>query len=74
MVHTLTALDCGTEDQTYEISIFELDAKTVNISINKTDFVNAHLSNSQCINLDKSELHSLIGALLHVQSKMKGCK
>jgi len=74
MVHTLKALECGTEDQTYEISIFELDPKTVNITVNKIDFVNQHLNNSQCINLTKDELHSLIGTLLHVQAKMKGGK
>lgn len=72
MKHSLTASKCSTEDLVYETTILELDKDLVNISITKTDFINEKMSNEICVNLNKKELHSFIGTLLHVQSKMKG--
>lgn len=72
MKHSLTASKCSTGDLVYETTILELDKDLVNISITMTDFINHERSNEICINLDKKELHSFIGTLLHVQSKMKG--
>lgn len=74
MRHTLTSQECTTEDIKYDIYVLELDSEIVNIGIEKTNFTNLELSNEICINLNKKDLHSLIGTLLHVQAKMKGGK
>lgn len=74
MKHTLTANECSTENVKFDIYVLELDSDIVNIGIDKTDFTKSHLSNEICINLNKKELHSFIGTLLHIQAKMKGGK
>lgn len=74
MKHTLNADSVSTENLKYEIYILELDTDTINIGIEKTDYMNNHLCNEICLNLNKKELHSFIGTLLHVQAKMKGGK
>jgi len=74
MKHTLTSQLSGSEDVKYDIYALELDSDTINIGIERTDFLKSHLSNQICINLNKKELHSFIGTLLHIQSKMKGGK
>jgi len=74
MTHTLTATESGNENVKFNIYIFELDSNLVNIGIERKDFLEEHLSNEICINLNKKELHSLIGTLLHTQAKMKGGK
>jgi hypothetical protein len=74
MKHLLTAKECGDENSKYDIYVIELDAETVNIGIEFTVFESPMRSNDTCINLNKKELHSFIGTLLHVQAKMKGGK
>lgn len=74
MKHTLISDVSSDQDVKYEISVLEHDSKLVNISIERTDFTQEQYCNEICINLNKEELHSFIGVLLHVQSKMKGGK
>lgn len=72
MKHSLISKESSEEDVAYEITVMELDSQTVNISILVEHFISEHKSHQSCINLNKKELHSLIGTLLHVQAKMKG--
>lgn len=74
MKHTLTANECTTENVKFEVYVLELDNNILNIGIERTDFINPLLGNEICINLNKKELHSFIGTLLHIQAKMKGGK
>ena len=74
MKHELTPELCGNENVKYDIYVIELDKISVNIGINITDFSNELNNNQICVNLTQKELHSFIGTLLHVQSKMKGGK
>jgi len=74
MTHTLTSTECGDENVIFNIYMFELDSNLVNIGIERKDFLKEHLNNEICVNLNKKELHSLIGTLLHIQAKMKGGK
>lgn len=74
MKHTLIANECSTENVKFEVYVLELDSNIANIGIQRTDFTEPHLSNEICINLNKKELHSFIGTLLHIQAKMKGGK
>lgn len=72
MKHSLISKISSSQDEIYEISVMELDDQLINISISYTNFFNEIQSNETCLNLNKKELHSLIGTLLHVQAKMKG--
>jgi hypothetical protein len=72
MKHLLSSKECSSEYVNYSIYVIEIDSETVNIGIERTDFLKDFLCNEECINLNKKELHSLIGTLLHVQAKMKG--
>lgn len=74
MKHTLTANECSTENVKFEVYVLELDSDIINIGIERTDFVEPHLNNEICINLNKKELHSFIGTLLHIQAKMKASR
>jgi hypothetical protein len=72
MMHKLSPQEYRNDDIKFEIYVLELDNETVNIGIERTEYANRHLSSQICVNLNKKELHSLIGTLLHVQAKMKG--
>lgn len=72
MTHSLISKVSSSEDEKYEISVIEIDYDLINISISYTNFLNEMQSNETCLNLNKKELHSFIGTLLHVQAKMKG--
>lgn len=74
MKHTLTSIDCTDENVRFNIYALELDSDNVNIGIEKKDFLNNYLNSEIGINLNKKELHSFIGTLLHIQAKMKGGK
>lgn len=72
MKHSLTSKESSSEDVKYEITVLEIDSQTTNISISVEYFMSMNQSHESCINLNKKELHSFIGTLLHVQAKMKG--
>ena len=72
MEHKLTSIETSTENVQYDIYVLELDSNIVNIGIKRIDFCNDLRSNELSLNLNKKELHSFIGTLLHVQQKMKG--
>lgn len=72
MRHNLTPQESIMENSKYDLFIFELDNNFVNIGIERTDFLNDVYDSILSVNLSKKELHSFIGTLLHVQSKMKG--
>lgn len=72
MKHNLTPQESIKENSKYDLYIFELDNNFVNIGIEYTYFPDDIRDNILSVNLSKKELHSFIGTLLHVQSKMKG--
>lgn len=72
MKHTLTSNECSDENVKFEIYVLELNSDLLNIGIERKDFLKEHLNNEISINLNKKELHSFIGTLLHAQSKMRG--
>ena len=72
MEHRLTSQETSTEDVKYDIFVLELDYNIVNIGIETTRYKSPMQNEQLCINLNKKELHSFIGTLLHVQQKMKG--
>jgi hypothetical protein len=72
MKHNLTPQESIMENQNHDLFIFELDNNFVNIGIQRTDFLDNVYDSILSVNLNKKELHSFIGTLLHVQSKMKG--
>ena len=57
---------------TDEHNMISTNAMIHNIGIKRIDFCNDLRSNELSLNLNKKELHSFIGTLLHVQQKMKG--
>jgi len=72
MKHNLTPQESIKENSKYDLYILELDNNFVNIGIEYTYFPIEICDNILSVNLSKKELHSFIGTLLHVQSKMKG--
>lgn len=72
MEHRLTSQENGDENTKYDIFVLELDYNIVNIGIEITRYKSPMQNEQLCINLNKKELHSFIGTLLHVQQKMKG--
>jgi hypothetical protein len=71
MKHVLTP-----EFQPFDDSVFSIELQNhlgdLIFTISKEDLRNKNIEDSKDIRLNKKELHSLIGTLLHIQAKMKG--
>ena len=60
-----------TEETRTDLSVEQFTDQSVNISIDYLDLFNAKKRNNLGVTLDKKQLSNFIGALLHIQSKMR---
>ena len=61
-----------TGNEEYCLSLNEISKEELCISISRESFISSNESFlEQFYTIDKKQLHELIGALLHIQSKMK---
>mgnify|MGYP003625329810 CR=1 FL=1 len=60
-----------TEETRTDLSVEQFTDQSVNISIDYLDLFNTKKRNHLGVTLDKKQLSNFIGALLHIQSKMR---
>lgn len=70
MKHTLETQAPNNGDIKNEISVLETESFAI-IEITETYFIGKKEESVMSVCLNKKELHSFIGTLLHVQSKIK---